>query len=169
MFGLFEKKEAPKIVGAKEKIRQAQMLKKGMSMEDIQSKREGKQTDSPAVSIVLIYVLSCAVAYFLMEGPWKNGAPLKIGHSDLDDLFFGAGAAVFSGDRDIDFLITVFFRGLFIFAAGGAMPGLAFLWMRGLDRTNMNPFRTVWGVSVGVVFIYFVFKEGIIPLIETMM
>jgi hypothetical protein len=154
------------LVGAKEKLARAKMIRKGMSPDEIKSKREGKGIDSPLPSIILIYLLSCVASFFLSRGPWKSGAPFDTGHPGIDDLFFDGGPLAISGDPSIDGGLTALVRGLPIFLAAGILPGLGFLWIRGLDSASMNPFRVVWGVTVGVIVAYFTFVEVIWPVID---
>lgn len=153
------------LVGAKEKRERAKMIRQGMSLDEIKSKREGK-TNGPLASVILIYILSCVASFFLSRGPWKSGAPIHTGHDGIDDLFFASGQLVIAGDPAIDEVLTALVRGLPVFAAAGILPGLSFLWIRGLDSASMNPYRVVWGVTVGLVVLYFVWVEAVWPAIE---
>ena len=173
MFGFGKDKNLGKdknqLVGAKDKLLRAKMLKTGMTLDEIKSKREGKQADNPATAIVMIYIISCAVAFFLTQGPWKNGVRVKSGNDDLDSLLFSLGDPSFVGDSTIDAGIQILARGLLLFLAAGFLPLMSLLWIRGLDRTDMDPFRTMWGVTVGLGLFYFAIADLVIPLIESML
>ena len=51
-------------------------------------------------------------------------------------------------------------------AAAGIAPGLAWFWARLTDNPRLNIYRTCWGVPVGAGFVFFLFMEGVLPLLE---
>lgn len=162
MFGM-GKDKGPKLVGAKEKITKAKMLRRGMS-DQISTKGEG---DKPwAATVVLIYVLAAGLAYVLQIGAMKNtGLNWHTGMAGFDKLMFSGGVPSITGDEGQDMIIVPLLRGLIIFLAGGFLPLTTLLWIRAIDRPNMNPFLAFWGVSVGVFFVFFFTKDFFGPLL----
>jgi hypothetical protein len=160
-------KDKQKLVGAKEKIMKAKMLKSGRLSDHIETKGEGGK---PWVAtVVLIYVLGVGLAYLLQVGIWKNtGLSLHTGMSGLDHLFEG-GVPGITGDSDEDFVIVPLLRGLVFFLAGGVMPLCTLLWIRAIDKPNMNPFLAFWGVTVGSFFAFFFLRDFFWPLISQTM
>ena len=165
MFGIGGDK-GQKLVGAKEKRLRAALIKSGKNPDEITSKREGRQTDNTLVGVLIIYFLSCGLAWFLSTGLWKSGAPFDTGIGFIDDLMLSANGPAVFGDRDMDFVVLVLLRGLFLFAAAGIAPGLAWFWARLTDNPRLNIYRTCWGVPVGAGFVFFLFMEGVLPLLE---
>ena len=152
MFGKKGGGDGPKLVGAREKRLQAAILKGGQQGQEIQSKREGKGQD-PKVTALLIYGLSCAVAWLAATvGPLKNGTAVDTGSNFIDDLL----NIKMMGDPDMYFIIQILVRGLAVCLMGGFLPFMAYFWSKILDKTGMNVYLTVWGVAVGMPLIYFV-------------
>ncbi len=154
------------LVGAKEKRDRAKALKAGSG--EIKSKREGKGGDNTTISVLIIYLFSCALAYFLTAGPWKDGVRVNTGHDGIDDLMFSSSLHVM-GDPALDMILQVMARGLMIFILAGLLPLSALIWIRALDRADMNPDRTRWGVPIGIGVVYCVIADIIVPLVQTMM
>lgn len=168
MFGLGRKDQGPKLVGAKEKRMKAQMLKRGRLSDHIESKGEGKQPR--AATVVLIYIISCALSYILMAGPMKNqGLNWSTGWRSFDRVMFGAGVPSITGVEIQDQILTVLLRGVVICLAGGLMPFLTLLWIRSIDRPNANPYFSFWGVSIGSIFVFFFVRDFFGPLLGQVM
>jgi hypothetical protein len=158
------KDQGPKLVGAKEKIMKAKMLKHGRLTDHIEAKGEGKKPY--AATVVLIYVLAVGLAYTLQIGAMKNtGLPWHTGMAGFDNLMFSAGVPSITGNPDQDQIIVPLLRGLFIFLGGGLLPLVTLLWIRAIDKPNMNPFLAFWGVTVGSVFVFFFTKDFFGPLL----
>ncbi len=166
MFGMGGK-DKQKLVGAKEKIMKAKMLKSGRLSDHIETKGEGKK---PWIAtVVLIYALGVGLAYLLQVGIWKNSGPgLHTGMAGIDHLFEG-GVPDITGNADEDYLIVPALRGLLFFLAGGVMPLCTLLWIRAIDKPNMNPFLAFWGVTVGSFFAFFFLRDFFWPLISQTM
>ncbi|MBI1214931.1 MAG: hypothetical protein GC185_03820 [Alphaproteobacteria bacterium] len=165
--GIFSKKEqAPTRVGAKEKIAKARALHGGPAAQ-IESQREGgKGKTSPTVVVVTYYVMASALAFVLMQGPLKDGLQgVSIGVDGLDTVFFGGSNQNFFGDPLIDSIILSMIRGIPILFVAGVLPLLAILWTKVRDNPNMNPYMTVWGVSIGTVLLFFASKMYIFPFL----
>lgn len=167
MFGL-GKDQGPKLVGAKEKIMKAQMLKRGRLSDHISSKGEGKKPWGAAVG--LIYLLSVALAYTLQIGAMKTtGLNWHTGMNGFDHLMFSAGVPTVTGDSGQDTILVPFLRGTIFFLAGGFLPITTLLWIRAIDRPNMNPFIAFWGVSIGVFFVFFFMRDVFGPVWDELM
>jgi hypothetical protein len=158
------KNKGPQLVGAKEKIMKAKMLKHGRLADHIETKGEGKKPAGPTV--VLIYILAAGLAYVLQIGAMKNnGLPWHTGMTGFDNLMFSSGVPSITGDSAEDEFVVPLLRGLIIFLAAGFLPLLTLLWIRAIDRPNMNPFLAFWGVSVGFFFVFFFTRDFFGPLL----
>lgn len=164
MFGGKKDGENPIVVGAKEKIRKAQMLKQGRNVMEVTSKREGKES-SQLVPITIVYGISVIFALILTQGPLQSGAGISSGNPALDKALFGPGYPVFTGAVDTDMMIAVFIRGTAIFLVGGIIPFFTRFWQVFLDRARMNVYVGFWGVSVSLGLIYYLVKDSLIPLL----
>ena len=161
-------KDKQKLVGAKEKIMKAKMLKSGRLSDHIETKGEGKK---PWIAtVVLIYILAVALAYLLQVGIWRNtGLGWHTGMDGFDRLMFEGGVPSITGEQDQDFIIVPLLRGLIFFLTGGLMPVCTLLWIRLRDNPNMNPFLAFWGVSVGSFFAFFFLRDFFWPLLSQTM
>lgn len=164
MFGM-GKDKAPKLVGAKEKMMKAQMAKRGGKFSDeIKGKNEGSKAWGPTVA--LIFILATALAYILQIGAMKTtGLSWHTGMAGLDKILFSSGVPSVMGDATEDMIIVPLVRGIFIFLAGGFLPVCTLLWIRAIDRPQMNPFLAFWGVSVGLFFVFFFVRDFFGPLL----
>jgi hypothetical protein len=55
-----------------------------------------------------------------------------------------------------------------IFLVSGLLPLLTLLWIRAIDRPNMNPFLAMWGVSVGTVLVFYFAKYFLGELVSSL-
>jgi hypothetical protein len=168
MFGLGGKEKGPKLVGAKEKIMKAQMLKRGRLGDHIESKGEGKKPFGATVA--LIYILACALAFVLMQHVMKtSGLGVSTGWHAFDRLMFSGGVPDVTGNADQDMILVPLLRGFVIFAVAGILPFLSLLWIRAIDRPNTNPFLAVWGMNIGAFLVFFLFRDFLGPLLGQIM
>lgn len=172
MFG--GEKGQPVPAGAREKHRRAQMLhgdKKAKGYEPIQARRGGgDQATSWVVSVAIIFVVAIGLAWLLTDTFWSHGgAPFGIGIDSIDRNILQTSSAYFFGDATFDPILLVFFRGLLFFVMGGIIPGAAFLWVRLIDRTEMNPYLTVWGVTIALVLIASAYVLFVKPAIDDLL
>lgn len=156
--------DKPKLVGAKEKREMARRLKEG-NFDQVKSKREGGDSSLTA-PVLLVYIMSAAVAWFVTDATENKGLGLHTGDYDVDRFLFGPGVPNIMGDPTIDLGLAVVLRGLVIFLAAGILPGLSWLWIRLLDNARMNAFIAFWGMPVGLVLVYYFIVEFIAPLFE---
>lgn len=165
MFGLGGKKGGgPPRVGAKEKIMKAQMMARGRLSDNIKGKGEGEQNYGPVV--VLIYILSCALAFVLMMGAFKaSGLNIHTGMPGFDRIMFAGGVPSLTGVPSQDMIIIPILRGTMYFILGGLLPFMTLLWIRAIDKPNMNPFIAVWGVTLGLPLVFFFCKDFFGPLL----
>lgn len=167
MFG-FGKEQGPKLVGAKEKLIKAKMLKRGRLGDHIESKGEGQKPVAAAVA--LIFFLAVGLAYVLQIGAMKSaGLNWHTGMSGFDRLMFSAGVPSITGVSDQDMFIVPLLRGTVFFLIGGFLPITTLLWIRAIDRPNMNPFVAFWGVSIGVFFVFFFMRDVFGPVWDDLM
>jgi hypothetical protein len=167
MFGL-GKDKGPKLVGAKEKLIKARMLKRGRLGDHIESKSEGKQPWGAAVA--LIFFISVGLAYVLQIGAMKSsGLSWHTGMNGFDHLMFSSGVPTVTGDPSQDMFIVPLLRGTVFFLVGGFLPVVTLLWIRAIDRPNMNPFIAFWGVSIGVFFVFFFMRDVFGPVWDDLM
>lgn len=159
--------EKPRLVGAKEKREMARRLKGG-NLDEIKSKREGKEA-SPAASVVLVYTMSAGLAWCMTEASKDKGLDIRTGDRDLDRFMFGPGVPDIMGDGTIDFALAIILRGLVIFLLAGILPGLSYLWIKALDNARMNVYIVCWGMPVGLVLVYYAMVELLLPLLEGFM
>ncbi|TAL34821.1 MAG: hypothetical protein EPN97_08140 [Alphaproteobacteria bacterium] len=167
MFGL-GKDKGPKLVGAKEKLIKAQMLKRGRLGDHIESKGEGQKPWGATVA--LIYFIAVALAYVLQIGAMKsNGLNWHTGMNGFDHLMFSSGVPSITGVADQDMIIVPFLRGTVFFLLGGLLPITTLLWIRAIDKPNMNPFLAFWGVSIGVFLVFFFMRDVFGPIWDDLM
>lgn len=158
MFG--GKSKGPTRVGAREKILKAKMHMGGQSAH-IESQREGgKGKTSPAVLATTYYVMSCALAFVLAQGPLKNGAG-NLGW--LDTFWFGVPSGGYMGDPLYDAIIVSLINGISVLVITGLLPFLTLVWIKLRDNPNMNPLLTVWGVSIGLLLLMFGGELYVVP------
>jgi hypothetical protein len=152
MFG-GKKQEVPTRVGAREKIRKARELAASGKGAHIESQREGgKGGTKPGLLVLVCYIMGCALAFVLTQGPLKDGTHLlSVGIDGLDRILFGNGNQNFFGDPMIDLGILCLIRGLFITLVAGILPFCTLLWIRLRDDASINPFMAFWSVSIGLV------------------
>lgn len=153
-------------VGAREKQRRAQALKGGKASDMIHASRGGGVDHRPMVTVLCILIMAVGLAYFLSVGPWEKGVPFETGINAIDRNLLSATRPNFMGDATIDFGILVFLRGFLLFLAAGFLPLAGLTWMRLIDRPEMSPWRTVWGVGIGIAFAYYVIMDAIWPLLK---
>jgi hypothetical protein len=164
MFGLGGKKGGPVRVGAKEKIMKAQMMARGRLSDNIKGKGEGEQ--KYGVVVVLIFILSCALAFVLMMGPFKaTGLNIHTGMPGFDRIMFAGGVPSLLGVPSQDMFLIPILRGTLYFVVGGILPFMTLLWIRAIDKPNMNPFIAVWGVTIGLPLAFFFCKDFFGPLL----
>jgi len=65
----------------------------------------------------------------------------------------------------MDFILSVFLRGLIIFLAGAALPLITKVWVDLVDKSRISPYIHFWGVSIGIFALYFVVKDSVAPLL----
>lgn len=163
MFGFGKKDDKPNLVGAAEKRLKSQKYAKGYQ---VQSKREGKGA-SPVAGLAIVYGLSVLAAYVFTEGPIKQGGlGFRIGNADLDKLLFGPGEPPLTGDTGMDYVLCLVLRGVAIFLAAGIVPGVAWLWQRAIDRSDLNVYRTFWGVAIVLAALGVLVGESLVPLVK---
>jgi hypothetical protein len=164
MFGFGGKKGGPPRVGAKEKIMKAQMMHRGRLSENIKGKSEGENNFGPVV--VLIYILSVALAFVLMMGAFKaTGLNIHTGLPGFDRIMFAGGVPSLLGVPSQDMILVPILRGTMYFILGGVLPFMTLLWIRAIDKPNMNPFIAVWGVSIGLPLVFFFCSDFLGPLL----
>jgi hypothetical protein len=162
MFGIGKDEEKPRLVGAKEKIARAQAIKRGSNT--IESKSEGKKPWAPTV--LMIYIMACILAYVLMIGVMKtSGLNIATGWGNFDRLMFSAGVPSFMGNELYDTIIGSMLRGLVFFLAAGILPFVTLVWIRAIDRPNMNPYLAFWGTTIGATMVFFLVKDFFGPLL----
>lgn len=161
MFGL-GKKEAPKLVGAKQKIEQAKKFGTGFQ---VKSKREGK-APNPSLALVIVWGLAVGLAALLTEGVLKTGAGISTGNGGFDKMMFGPGQPSLMGSPDIDYILVLLIRGTGIFLVAGIIPGCTYLWQRMLDKNQMNIYISFWGVTVGLAVIYYLAKDILADILK---
>lgn len=105
-----------------------------------------------------IFVLGLVLAYFLTDGPIAAGRFGATGVPILDELVLAATPPVLFGMPMADLALVVFIRGLLITVIAGFLPLVAWLWVEVIDRPMMSPYRTVWGVTIGVALVGFFLK-----------
>jgi hypothetical protein len=165
MFGLGGKKGGPPRVGAKEKIMKAQMMQRGRLSDNI-GKGKGEGTENYGPVVVLIYILSCALAFVLMMGAFKaTGLNIHTGMPGFDRIMFAGGVPSLLGIPSQDMILIPILRGTLYFIAAGALPFLTLLWIRAIDKPNMNPFIAVWGVTLGLPLVFFFCTDFFGPLL----
>lgn len=161
MFG--SRKKASRIVGAKEKIMTAQMLRQAQLVEKVKTQREGGEA-GPSAMLAVICGFSLLLSYFLTEGPLKDNAGIDIvGDHDIDKLLSGPGIPSFTGESDWDFLITLFGRALIIVLLAGLVPFLTWSWQQLIDSARMRPYIGVWAMGVALPTVGFLFSEVVLP------
>lgn len=153
-----------KIVGAKEKIARAQMIKQGGGYGAVQSKREGRQP-SPLIPVTIVFGIAAVFATILTQGPLQSGVNINTGSSALDKILFGPGIYNFTGLPETDMAIVIFLRALAMFIVAGIIPFVTHTWQRMLDRAHMNVYVTFWGVSIALGLIYYLIKDSLVPLL----
>lgn len=159
---MFGSKDTPRLVGAKEKREKAQSFNPNYQ---VKSKKEGKEA-SPAASLILIWMISTALAFYLSEYVFKTGLGINTGSSFLDSVFFGSGNVTLIGSPDIDKYITIGLRGFLLFLISGFVPFMTYLWKKLIDRGQMNLFLAFWGVTVSLGFIFFMVRDFVWPAIK---
>ena len=162
MLGSKDKK--PQIVGAKEKLRRAEELKRSMQADNIKARGSKKQDITAAV--ILIYGMSVTLALLLTMGPLsKGGVGFTLPHPYLNRLLLGSNPPALYGDADIDMVLVSIIRGTVLFCFAGIVPFVAKLWNRLRDNIHGNVYVTVWGTSIALPFLFFFVKDFFGPLV----
>lgn len=162
MFGLFgNKNKMPSRVGAREKRMMARNIGGGNT---INPKGKDAKETSPVAAILMILIISVALAYLLTEIYINNGAMrFSTGMSDIDNLLFKNNKPQFFGSPDLDYGVLIFIRGVAIFLAAGIWPLTALIVQRAMDNAQMNVFRLFWGTPIGLALFVIIVKDLIWP------
>lgn len=148
-------------VGAREKLKQARAIMGGAP-----SKSDDKRTP-PAVAVLVIFVMSVALAYILSEQYIANGGlRLSTGSADIDRILFKPGQVNFFGSPEIDYVFLILLRGLAIFFAAGIWPFTCLVVQKALDNAQINLYRLFWGTPIGLVLFVLIIKEYFWPALS---
>lgn len=153
---IFGDKEKPRLVGAKEK-REKAMAYSGSH--EVKSKKEGPQS-GPAATIILIWLLSLAGAFFLRDVNLHSGIAI------LDEIFGGDSLLSVSASRDINLFATTALRGTVIFFFSGILPLMSYCWEKILDRGHTHPYYIVWGMTASLGLLFFLLRDFILPAVS---
>ena len=143
----FKKEEKKQYVGAKQKM-QAARRSRIEGGDGGTSKVEGPEP-TESLSIMLIFVASCLLAYLISENYMLESALFApTGIQELDKIIGGAGYLVITGIEGVDIGITVFVRGLLIFILAGIVPFCTKMYVNITDNPKSNTLVRVWGTIV---------------------
>ena len=167
MFGLGGGKDKPlSRVGAREKMKMARAIAGGAPAG---GDKDAKRTPV-ALSVLVIYVMSVALAYILTSAYIDNGGlRMSLGDPDIDRLLFKPGTVNFFGSPDIDYAMLICIRGLFIFLAVGLWPFTTLVVQRALDNAHLNIYRAFWGTPIGLTLFFLILKEYFWPALSEVM
>lgn len=164
MFGSKPKNE---LVGAAQKRAEAMKYRQGFS---VQSKKEGKSSQTVPVLFVLLFAMGLSFA--ISDLKLMSGVSFRTGFNLLDDIMFGATPPMITGDQGSDNVIAIFIRTVLIAAAAGVLPVLTYLWQRMRNTMQANPYVTFWGVTAFVAFAVVAIPNYVVPyaadLLKTM-
>lgn len=165
---MFGKSKKPEIIGAKNKIAVARQMR-DRAMAEMQAKGAEMKKQSQAVPVTVVYCLAVVFAMLVTDSGSNPFASLHpTGFSDIDRLLTGSGIPVIMGDRELDRLIVVLFRGFAFFLAGGFIPFLAFVVLRISDRARINPLVMCWGMLILVPMAYYL-SDGLADTFNQLM
>lgn len=154
------------IVGAREKLATARFLNSGGTLEQIVSKREGRETSSALPTVVLIFCICLLHAYILGQVIFTPEANITSGIEPLDMYVLASKPAEIVQEPTIDMTILMFTRAFILFLLAGIPSFLTWLWFQILDKTTLSPLRTVWGVIALLPVIILGFGKILFPLLD---
>lgn len=154
------------IVGAREKLATARFLNAGGTLDQIVSKREGRGTSSALPAITVIFCICLLHAYILGQLVFTPGTVITSGIASIDTYVLATTPAEIAQEPTIDGTILLFTRAVILFILAGIPSFLTWLWFQILDKTTLNPLRTVWGVIALLPVIFLGFGKILFPLLD---
>ncbi|MDE1151534.1 MAG: hypothetical protein PW788_03265 [Micavibrio sp.] len=173
MFGLGGPSKEMKAArtGAREKLAKAREAARNLSQNgDLLNKDQETVSSDPRVGAAIVYAAALILAFVLAEGPIAHGGiNIHTGSDGLDRLMFSGTPASFSSNQSVDYILTLMIRAFIFWIAAGILPFISLAWQRALDQAHMNPFRIMWGMPIALTTIYFISRDYLGPLAETLL
>jgi hypothetical protein len=139
----------PPAVGARAKIERAKQLE-AMGYFDGTAGAKVDTIKERIYSTLAIVALAMGLSWLLTDGLIAQAVFPAVGNPLVDGVLLAPVPPTFIGVPVADLALIVVLRGIILLLAAGFIPLVGWVWAELLDRHDLSPWRTVWGVTLGV-------------------